>query len=251
MFKQKKAKRSNGTTSYWKWKPFKHLKALSTFYVKAKMMVNVNNPNFVLASHHAAGKFTAMQLDPSWSQSRCAVSSASSSAAATGGPHKAAANKSGEVMLESAVQAIKTKRLFFDPGSTNSILGSARFVFQDCVVQAIETSNPYVEFRVSMEEMVAAYGLIKSGASGGEKDYYWDYLEGLLSWYLRMNEKKNHGVIVEAFIDMYTAIPSCPSSCSFSYNANSASSSKSKEWWEIKINETYLRAEKEMCPKYF
>ncbi|XP_062086340.1 transcription repressor OFP13-like [Humulus lupulus] len=189
-------------------------------------------------------------LDSSWSQSR----SFSTTVAVAIGKDKGW--KSGELRLENAVQAIKTNRLFFEPGcATNSILGgggggASQFPFQDCVVQAIEAANPYIEFRVSMEEMVESYGVIKTGSRNskhGEKDYDWEYLEGLLSWYLRMNEKKNYGAIVEAFIDVYAGLACCPSSCSFSYNA-SASSSKSKDWWEININESSFKpAEKELC----
>ena len=239
IFKNKKTKRSSNS---WKWRPLKHLKTIS-FYVKAKMFKS-NEANFVLASNHA-GKVATM-LDSSWSQSRCFPSS--TAAVATAGRDRG--SKSGELLLENAVQAIKTKRLLFEPGSTNSILRASRFLFQDCIVQAIDTANPYVEFRVSMEEMVEAYGLIKT-SNHVKMERNWECLESLLSWYLRMNEKKNHGVILEAFIDMYVGLPaSCPSSCSFSYNA-SASSSKSKDWWEININESSLqRTEKEVCPKY-
>ncbi|PON62960.1 Ovate protein family, C-terminal [Trema orientale] len=191
-------------------------------------MFKTNYANFVLASDHA-GNFATM-LDSSWSQSKYFPSAAAG---------RDQGSKSGELLLENAVEAIKTKRLFFESGSTNSILGVSRFPFQDCVVQAIDAADPYIDFRVSMEEMVESYGLIKASKQV-EKDRNWEYLEGLLSWYLRMNEKKNHGVIVEAFIDMYAGLPSCPSSCPFSYNA-SASSSKSKDWWEININESSLQ----------
>ncbi|XP_010102029.2 transcription repressor OFP13 [Morus notabilis] len=233
LFKNKKTKRPCS----WKWRPFKQLKTIS-FYVKSKMFKN--NANFVLAPRKADKLATI--LDHSWSQSRCLSSLAASAAAG-----QDQISKSGEMSLENAAQAIKKNRLFFEPGgNTNSILGSTRFSFQDCVVHAIESSDPYAGFRVSMEQMAEAYGLVKTNSV--EKDN-WEYLEGLLSWYLSMNEKKNHGFIVEAFIDMYAGLPSCPSSCYFSYNA-SASSSKSKDWWEININESSLRVEKEIsCPK--
>lgn len=240
IFKNKKTKRSS---SSWKWRPLKHLKTIS-FYMKAKMF-NTDHTNFARASDHA-GKFTTM-LDSSWSQSKCF---SSAPAAVAAGSSDRPSSKSGELLLENAAQAIKEKRLFFEPGSTNSILGASRFPFQDCIVQTMDTADPYVEFRFSMEEMVESYGLIKASTSRVEKDRNWEYLEGLLSWYLSMNEKKNHGFIVEAFIDMYAGLPSCPSSCYFSYNA-SASSSKSKDWWEININESSLqRVEKEAGPKY-
>ncbi|KAM6576514.1 hypothetical protein CsatB_028351 [Cannabis sativa] len=221
--------------------------------------------NMVLTSDQKGNKLAHM-LDSSWSQSRSFRGAI-------------AVKSTGELLLENAVEAMKTKRLSFEPGcGTNSILGGGgggegydQFPFQDCVVQAVDATNPYIEFRVSMEEMVESYYGVKKKKNNnnyGEKDCYynyyncdWEYLEGLLSWYLRMNDKKNYGVIVEAFIDMYAGlVASCPvapntttttSSCSFSYNA-SASSSKSKDWWEININEASFikRAEKELCPNY-
>ncbi|KAI3941436.1 hypothetical protein MKW92_025187, partial [Papaver armeniacum] len=48
----------------------------------------------------------------------------------------------------------------------------------------MDSEDPYVDFRTSMEEMVESRGL---------KD--WDCLEELLSWYLKVNGKKNHGYI--------------------------------------------------------
>ncbi|GMN61156.1 hypothetical protein TIFTF001_030234 [Ficus carica] len=218
-FKNKKSKRSCS----WKWRTLKQLKTIS-FYVKAKMFKN--NANFAVSSRNSS-KFATV-LDHSWSQSRCFSSLART-------VERDQISKSRELLLQNAVQAIKTKRLFFEPtGNTNSILGSARFPFQDCVAQAIETSDPYAGYRVSMEEIAEAYGLVRN--SNVEKDSS-ECLEGLLSWYLTMNEKKNHGFIIEAFIDMYAGLPSCSNSCYFSFNA-SASSSKSKDWWEININES-------------
>ncbi|KDO43030.1 hypothetical protein CISIN_1g035731mg [Citrus sinensis] len=64
--------------------------------------------------------------------------------------------------------------------------------FKESVVLAMDSENPYVDFRRSMEEMVETHGLIKD----------WDCLEELLGWYLRVNGKKHHGFIVDAFVDL-------------------------------------------------
>lgn len=113
--------------------------------------------------------------------------------------------------LEIIVREARSERLFFDPGGeTSSILEEAKssssssdeaaaasaaavFVpFKESVALAMDSENPYVDFRRSMEEMVETHGLIKD----------WDCLEELLGWYLRVNGKKNHGFIVDAFVDL-------------------------------------------------
>ncbi|GKU93765.1 hypothetical protein SLEP1_g7333 [Rubroshorea leprosula] len=191
IFKKPKGKMS------WKWLAFKHLKAVSVIS-KANTSKNAAaNPVF-----SDTAKFITA-LDCSWSQSKFSLPS-----------------NSGD-MLEMAVMALRSNRLFFEPGNTNSILDAAkfrledgvalavedaanrlRFPFEDCVALALETEDPYVDFRVSMEEIVEAYEIKDS-----------EHLEELLAWYLRMNKKKNHGFIVGAFIDMFTSITLCSSSC--------------------------------------
>lgn len=113
--------------------------------------------------------------------------------------------------LEIIVREARSERLFFDPGGeTNSILEEAKSSsssssdeaaaaaaaafspFKESVVLAMDSENPYVDFRRSMEEMVETHGLIKD----------WDCLEELLAWYLRVNGKKHHGFIVDAFVDL-------------------------------------------------
>ena len=67
--------------------------------------------------------------------------------------------------------------------------------FKDSVAMALESDDPYIDFKRSMEEMVESRGLFDD----------WDCLEELLSWYLRMNRKMNHGFIVGAFVDLLVA----------------------------------------------
>ncbi|KAJ7948041.1 transcription repressor OFP13-like [Quillaja saponaria] len=189
------------TITSWKWPPFKHLKNIASLPATDRMYKNTNS---VLSD---TAKFVSV-LDSSWSQSKCYVAKTK--------------EEGSEVLLE----ALKSKRLVFDePGATSSLLGEDTvFPFQDSKVQTIESNNPYVDFRTSMEDMVKDYGV----KGYEEKDT--KYLEELLSWYLRMNKKESHGCIIEAFIDMFAGLPS--SSCSFS----PCSSSKSKDWWEIEID---------------
>ncbi|KAG8081914.1 hypothetical protein GUJ93_ZPchr0014g47053 [Zizania palustris] len=68
------------------------------------------------------------------------------------------------------------------------------------VLLTVESDDPYGDFRASMAEMVAAHGL---------RD--WEGLEELLSWYLKLNAKGVHGVIVGAFIDLLVSLASSPS----------------------------------------
>ncbi|KAL6145498.1 hypothetical protein ACLB2K_056184 [Fragaria x ananassa] len=130
-------------------------------------------------------------------------------------------------------KGLRSERLFFDPGETSSILdkdsikareeeeedddgvddelagGDDNIPFKESVALSMDSPDPYVDFRKSMEEMVEAHGL---------KD--WEHLEELLCWYLRVNGKSNHGYIVGAFVDLLvglafsTSIP--PPSCSCS-----------------------------------
>ncbi|KAF5742501.1 Ovate family protein 13 [Tripterygium wilfordii] len=107
--------------------------------------------------------------------------------------------------LEMVVRGVmRSERLFFEPGDTNSILEEAKtdgFPFKESVALAMESEDPYVDFRRSMEEMVESHGV---------KD--WEGLEELLGWYLRVNGKKNHGFIIGAFVDLLVRIASASAS---------------------------------------
>ncbi|XP_047977964.1 transcription repressor OFP13-like [Salvia hispanica] len=93
---------------------------------------------------------------------------------------------------ESAViGGLRSDRLFFDPGETSSILAEAFPYGERVRVMAMDSNDPFLDFRSSMAEMVEAHGL-KS----------WGCLEELLTCYLRVNEKANHGYIVGAFVDL-------------------------------------------------
>lgn len=62
---------------------------------------------------------------------------------------------------------------------------------KESIPMVMTSSDPYRDFRTSMEEMVMAHGL---------QD--WSALQELLHCYLRLNEKKTHRFIVLAFMDL-------------------------------------------------
>ncbi|KAG7554120.1 Ovate protein family C-terminal [Arabidopsis suecica] len=119
--------------------------------------------------------------------------------------------------LEMVVRGVvRSERLFFDPGVTSSILeeiddksksksketvavGGDRGtpIEEISVAVAMESEDPYGDFRRSMEEMVTSHGELA-------KD--WESLESMLAWYLRMNGRKSHGVIVSAFVDLLSGL---------------------------------------------
>lgn len=113
--------------------------------------------------------------------------------------------------VETIVRGARSQRLFFEPDSSSSILdthgSSGRkcemeksgdggvLAYKESVVVAMESENPYGDFKKSMEEMVESHKL---------KD--WECLEELLGWYLRMNGKNNHDFILGAFVDLICGV---------------------------------------------
>ncbi|GAB4836233.1 hypothetical protein Ancab_001148 [Ancistrocladus abbreviatus] len=86
--------------------------------------------------------------------------------------------------------------------------------FESSVALAMESEDPYGDFRRSMEEMVEIHGLMSD----------WRCLEELLSWYLRVNGEKNHAYIVGAFVDLLAGIASNKISSSTTTTTDSFSS---------------------------
>ncbi|CAN7120896.1 unnamed protein product [Brassica rapa subsp. narinosa] len=132
--------------------------------------------------------------------------------------------------LETVVRGVvRSERLFFDPGATSSIVEETneKSIEEISVSVAMESEDPYGDFRRSMEEMVRSHGELA-------KD--WRSLESMLEWYLRMNERRSRDVIISAFVDLVsglsdsvsdsgrysTAVSSLPSSplCSLSSKAD-------------------------------
>lgn len=139
--------------------------------------------------------------------------------------------------LERMIRGLRSERLFFKPGETSSILEEAKedcFPFKDSMVLSMESQDPHVDFRNSMEEMVEAHGV---------KD--WEGFEELLCWYLRVNGKSNHGYIIGAFVDLLVGLAFASSSCScshspsspLSFNASSSSSSSTHGISSIEVEE--------------
>ncbi|XP_073008924.1 transcription repressor OFP13-like [Typha latifolia] len=115
-----------------------------------------------------------------------------------------------EVSVDDAVEAVvvrglKSDRLFFEPGCTSSILEDATKAdystvpLEGSVAMAVDSEDPYRDFRASMEEMVMAHGVAD-----------WEWLQEMLGWYLRANGKNNHGVIIGAFADLLLNLSSPP-----------------------------------------
>ncbi|KAL1549676.1 transcription repressor OFP13-like [Salvia divinorum] len=88
-----------------------------------------------------------------------------------------------------------SERLFFEPGDTSSRIldkePASSGALEESVALAVESDDPYMDFKTSMHEMVESHGMEE-----------WDRLEELLGWYLKMNAKHNHGFIVGAFVDL-------------------------------------------------
>ncbi|KAK7278706.1 hypothetical protein RJT34_23742 [Clitoria ternatea] len=127
-------------------------------------------------------------------------------------------SRRGVDQIESVIRGLRSDRLFFEPDETSSICGTKNGAsFRDSVVlSSMDSRNPYVDFRNSMEEMVETYGV---------KD--WEGLEELLWLYLKVNEEKNHGYIVGAFVDFlvgFTFANNSSSSPSLFYSSPDISS---------------------------
>ena len=190
-------------------------------------------------------------------------------AATTDSPELDAAGTGGGKSVEAVIRGLlRSERLFFDPAQTSSIspqilcpqkslsldpnaesaatqcdvnlskhesqetivwtdsvikqrdtnFQGQRIALEESVVMEMESEDPLEDFKRSMEEMVEAHGLKK-----------WECLEELLSWYLRANDKSNHGYVVGAFVELLAglAFASSSSSCSSSFGHEQSSSSSS------------------------
>ncbi|KAL2345278.1 hypothetical protein Fmac_006563 [Flemingia macrophylla] len=127
--------------------------------------------------------------------------------------------------LETVIRSLRSDRLFFEPDQTSSILEAktttvttSSLPFKDTLLLSVDSQDPYVDFRKSMEEMVEARCV---------KD--WEGLQDLFCCYLKVNAKTNHGYIVRAFVDFFLAssssLPSLSPSSPSSFYSSSISSS--------------------------
>jgi uncharacterized protein (TIGR01568 family) len=76
---------------------------------------------------------------------------------------------------------------------------ASKSLAQGSVAVAVDSWDRLGDFRASMDEMVSAHGL---------RD--WPALDELLSLYLRVNAKRNHPLIVRAFVDLLVGLSSSP-----------------------------------------
>ncbi|CAH9071594.1 unnamed protein product, partial [Cuscuta epithymum] len=106
--------------------------------------------------------------------------------------------------VEDVIRGLRSERLLFGPGGEKSsklmeeedleavMEGEKGFVLKGSVgVETMVSSNPFVDFRRSMEEMVEAHGL---------QD--WRFLQELLGSYLKINGRSSHEYIIGAFLDL-------------------------------------------------
>ncbi|XP_076931904.1 transcription repressor OFP15-like [Bidens hawaiensis] len=135
--------------------------------------------------------------------------------------------------VESAIRELSSDRFFFNPGHTKSILEEAKpnkkakesvLPFKESVsMMEMQSTDPFVDFKKSMQEMVEADSGLKK----------WENLQKLLSLYLTVNDKVNHGYIIEAFVDLLFSDLGSPlsasSSCSSSASCSSSSSPSIQE----------------------
>ncbi|KAL0910501.1 hypothetical protein M5K25_021490 [Dendrobium thyrsiflorum] len=134
----------------------------------------------------------------------------------------------------SVVRRLTSDRLFFDPGEASASImvkakASGGVLFKQSIAMTVDSEDPGRDFRVSMEEMVAANGV---------KD--WEKLVELFVWFLRANGKENHGFIFGAFLELLVGLSTSSSSSSSSSTSSSSFVSRSLEIEE-------LQEESEFC----
>ncbi|XP_031110099.1 transcription repressor OFP13-like [Ipomoea triloba] len=154
----------------------------------------------------------------------------------TNTPESTMTDHSEDSHVETIIAGVRSsERLFFEPGE--QIMADqikeedGESPFKESVILAMESDDPYRDFKKSMQEMVESYS--------GVKD--WEWLQELLGWYLKMNGNGNHGFIVGAFVDLLielSAPKTSEDSLSTSYSsAVSSLSSPTSPWSPLGHNE--------------
>ncbi|XP_017251765.1 transcription repressor OFP15 [Daucus carota subsp. sativus] len=95
----------------------------------------------------------------------------------------------------------KTDKNSTDFNKNNPVTSTSSYISSSdakLVVMGMDSTNPFEDFKKSMQEVVEASGLNMKGDR--------DSLDQLLSWYLKFNCKSNHGYIVGAFIDLLVSL---------------------------------------------
>ncbi|XP_019187870.1 PREDICTED: transcription repressor OFP15-like [Ipomoea nil] len=123
--------------------------------------------------------------------------------------------------VEKVIKGLRSERLFFEPGQTSSKLEEEAAAtveeespFKESVAMSVESTDPFLDFRRSMEEMVTAHHHHghEDEEESGLKVLDWEFLEELLTCYLKINGKSNHGYIVGAFVDLLVSLSAHSSS---------------------------------------
>ncbi|GAB2300742.1 hypothetical protein Dimus_034779 [Dionaea muscipula] len=191
--------------SAWQWPACAHLETLS----------------FRAAAEDAASTSTSKPLPSASANESTPLSCFSNSSPESSGSFSTRSEESGSDRIETVIRGLSSDRLFFEPGESNSILEKASKASSSCcfdfvpykesVFMSMESVDPFMDFRKSMEEMIEAHGL---------KD--WDCLEELLCWYLKVNGKNHHGYIIGAFVDLLATLSSSSSSSPSLMSSSSA-----------------------------
>ncbi|RAL51727.1 hypothetical protein DM860_010445 [Cuscuta australis] len=132
--------------------------------------------------------------------------------------------------VEKVIRGVKSSgRLFFEPGQSlisfqKPATTDGPFVVEESEALSLDSTDPFSDFKRSMEEMVAAHHHHHQDDQKHGLD--WEFLEELLTCYLKINEKGNHGYIVGAFVDLLVTL-SIHSSSSSSSSSSSAVASHS------------------------
>ncbi|KDP36142.1 hypothetical protein JCGZ_08786 [Jatropha curcas] len=172
---------SSSSKSSWSWSVYCQQPKTLSFRTNNNNMFKTLNSSYNLEETHE-----------SWFTNSSSESASFSTAASDDDSAAAAAGES----LETVIRGLRSERLFFEPEETSSILDQVKnnngeFPFKESIVLSMDSQEPYLDFKKSMEEMVEAHGL---------KD--WEGLEELLCCYLKVNGKSNHGYIIGAFVDL-------------------------------------------------
>ncbi|KAJ8754761.1 hypothetical protein K2173_012150 [Erythroxylum novogranatense] len=186
--------------SLWPWPTYCHQPKTLSFRAGHENMLKTINSTYLDAATIVTDQHESLSTNSPESTSFCTET-----------------DESGVELIETVIRGVRSsERLFFEPEETNSILEEAKaggFPFQETVVMSMESKDPYVDFKNSMEEMVKAYEL-----KG------WEDLEDLLFSYLKVNGKSNHGYIIGAFVDLLVGTAFAYSSIESSSGSQSPSS---------------------------
>ncbi|PHU00339.1 hypothetical protein BC332_30126 [Capsicum chinense] len=225
----------------WQWPSCAHTKTLS-------FRANANNSNIIFKTinsifldpcstdHHQHGVVETETTPESWFTNSSESASFSTES-----------DETGEPLMELIIKGVRSERLFFEPNCTSSLILDEQKVnqdqnqnqepkkleqeeeddvddddqelpFKESVALAMESEDPYLDFKKSMKEMVETNEI---------KD--WESLQELLRWYLKMNGKINHGFIIGAFVDLLIEVspPTCDSITCYSSAASSFSAPSS------------------------